>query len=266
LEVVNQAEESEERAEALIRGARLVEQEGQLKGALPIALGQGLLHLVLRLRRGRPVGLGLELGFESLSLLVRRAEPVRELHETALELGPRGRGVVACWGRLRLGGRQVPPQGFHGACLVCSGALHAVELGFQFGDLRGECFVALGERRLPIALLLDRSREPVDLGLVPGSLAGGGLGLLQEGGQAIPIRRRGFKLLACGIALADKGLDFVSEPFGLRAERGEIALELEACGLELRLRGQPLGLGLVPCLAGSGFEIEDLRAELRFPG
>jgi hypothetical protein len=124
-----------------------------------------------------------------------------------------------------------------------------------------------------------------------GGRARGGLGLLQEDSQAIPIRGRSFELVARKFLLADQRLHFSSEPFGLRAERGKIvpreiplacqclhfgsepfglraergetALELEAGGLELLFRDAPLALGLVPLLAGAVFALEDLGAETR---
>lgn len=275
--MVHEPEDIEERAEPFIGGAGLVEIGGEVFDAEPIVLamdvGERSPRFALRLRRGDPVAPGLHLALEVPGLLVRRPELALEFGQAADELVPRRRGrrgAIPFGGRLGPGDLQVMTQGFQAPAVfslfVLQVAMQPVELGLQSSSLLGQLLVAPGHRREPVAVLLDRSGEPARLGFMMGRLPAGGLDLLEEDGQTIPIRAQGFDLLERDIPLPDQGLNLVSEPFGLRAEGREIPLELEAGGIEPLLPDPPLDLGLVPFIAGPPLDLVDPGLELLLSG
>jgi hypothetical protein len=191
-----------------------VEIGGELFDAEPIglavAVGVRSTRFGLRRQRSDPVALGLELALELLGLLVRRPEPVLEFGQTTLEFGPgrRGRrGALASGGRRGPGDLQVRSQGLQAPevflFLVRSVAMQPVELGPQPTSLLGQLLVASGHCCELVAILLDGSGEPVGLGLMTGRRAFGGLDVLLQDGQTIPIRAQGFELLERGIPLPD---------------------------------------------------------------
>ncbi len=272
--MVHEPEDIQERAEPFIGGAGLVEIGGEVFDAEPIVLamdvGERSPRFALRLRRGDPVAPGLHLVLEAPGLLVRRPELVLEFGQAAHEFVPRRRGAIPLVGRLGPGDLQVMTQGLQAPAVfslfVLPVALQPVELGLQPSSLLGQLLVAAGHRRELVAVLLDRSGEPVRLGFMMGRLPAGGLDLLEEDGQAIPIRSQGFDLPERNIPLTDESPNLMSEPFGLFAEGREIPLELEAGGIEPLLPDPPLALGLVPFLAGPPLDLVDPGLELLLSG
>jgi hypothetical protein len=267
--MVREPEDLQERAESPIRGAGLLKAGGELLDAEPVGLAIGLrdraTRFARRLQLGHLIAPGLHLGLGPLSPLVRRTDSALEFGHAALEFGPcrrRGRGALSRGGRLGEAVLQVVPQFLEAPAVfspfLLSIAPQPVELGLQLASPFGQFLVAPGHRRELVAVLLDHPGEPVHLGLLAGRLAAGGLGLLEEDGQAIPVRAQGLELPEPDIPLPDQGLDPDSEPLGFLADEGQFPLELVAGGFESLL---PAPIRLVPLLGGLPLDLEDPGAE-----
>jgi hypothetical protein len=276
-QVVREAEDVQQRAEPPIRGAGLVELGGELLDALPIGFAVGVggrrPRLGRRLQLGDPTAPDLQLGLESLGSLVRRSDPGLESGQAGLELGPGRRcrlGALPRGGRLGEADLQVMPQGLQPGAVfsqfLLAVASQPIELGARGVGLPGQLLVAPGKGFELVTALLDRPGEPPRIGLMAGRLAAGGVGLPEEGGQAIPLRSQGLGLPERGVPLPDEFLDLIAEPSRLLAEGRDLPLELQAGGIQPLLPGPPLALGLVPLAGGPPLELGDAGLELLLAG